>query len=52
MTREQLSRLNYILGRLEGFAAGCSGSLQTCVLDTCEMLSELIGELETEADND
>lgn len=49
MTQEQISRLKYILGRFEGIAAGCSGDLQTGVLDTCEMLAAWIDEAEKEA---
>ena len=49
MTPAQFSQINYILGRLEGIAAGCSGDLQTGVLDTCEMLAEWIDEAEKEA---
>lgn len=40
-TKDALS-LNYVLGRLEGLACGCEGAMQTGLLDTCEMLAEII----------
>ena len=48
MTPSDLSMLNYILGRLEGLACGCDGSLQSGLLDTCEQLAELIQKWERE----
>lgn len=45
MTIKQISTLNYILGRLEGFAEGLTPEQQTYLIDTCELL---IGVLEEE----
>ena len=45
-TLELISRLNYLLGRFEGIASVLPESQQTALLDTCEWLTELIGELE------
>lgn len=50
MTREDLSMLNYILGRFEGLACGCGGELQTGILDTCEQLAALIDKWEKESE--
>ena len=46
MTRADISTLNYILGRLEGLACGAENDLQTGIVDTCEMLAELIDKNE------
>ena len=49
MTLQEISRLNYILGRLEWLACGCDGDVQSGILDTCEMLAELLdGQEKTE----
>ena len=52
MSVSDISMLNYILGRLEGLACGCDGSLQSGILDSCEMLSEMIRKFEFEKDGD
>lgn len=45
MTAEQLSRLNYIIGRIEGIASGTSGDIQNALLYTAEMLNEMFDEV-------
>lgn len=43
MTMTEVSRINYIIGRIEGIAAGCENpAINNALLDTAEMLSELI----------
>ena len=48
MTHADISTLNYILGRLEGLACGAGNDVQAGILDTCEMLAELIDKNEKE----
>ena len=48
MTRKDLSTLNYILGCITGLTCGCSGNLQTGMINICEMLEKLIDKLENE----
>ena len=50
MSVSDISMLNYILGRLEGLACGCDGSLQSGILDSCEMLSAIIQKFEKDGD--
>lgn len=52
MNQSDLSMLNYILRRFEGLACGCDGSLQSGILDTCEMLSEMIRKFEKDGDGE
>ena len=44
MTLEERSKLNYILGRLEGAACGIieETMVRNCILDSCELLSEML----------
>lgn len=44
LTLADISRLNYILGRMEGIAAGSPDCIMTALLDTCELLLEFIDE--------
>lgn len=48
MTREDISFVNYILGRFEGLACGTTGDLQAGMLDTCEQLAALVAKWEKE----
>ena len=48
MTLKQITTLHYILGRLEGLAEGLEQSQRTYLLDTCELLDELLREEKTE----
>lgn len=49
MTLKQISTLHYILGRLEGMAENMVNQNQkTYLLDTCELLDELMREEKTE----
>lgn len=48
MTMQEISNLSYILGRLEGLACGCDGAVQSGILDTCEMLTELLDRQEAD----
>ena len=49
MTLKQISTLHYILGRLEGLAEGLENeNQQQYLLDTCEILDELLREEKTE----
>lgn len=49
MTLKQISTLHYILGRLEGLAENMVNQNQkTYLLDTCEILDELLREEEKE----
>ena len=48
MTMKQISRLNYILGRIEGIASGVEGDAKDALLDTAEWLDEFISEAEVE----
>ena len=52
MTTKQICTLHYILGRLEGVAEGLGEQnhqdSQQYILDTCEMLDELLREAEVE----
>lgn len=43
---EIISRLNYLLGRIEGISAGVPIEQQSCLLDTAEWLQEVIDNLE------
>ena len=44
MTELEKSRITYIIGRIEGIAAGCEPlhTIANALLDTAEMLTELI----------
>lgn len=42
MTNEQISRINYIIGRIEGIASGCEKYQEMALMDTAEMLEDLI----------
>ena len=44
MTIDEVSRINYIIGRIEGIAAGCEPlhTIASALLDTAEMLTALI----------
>ena len=46
MTHADISMLNHILGRLEGLACGAENNVKAGILDTCEMLAELIDKNE------
>lgn len=48
MTLKQITTLHYILGRLEGLAEGLEQNQQQYLLDTCELLDELLREEKTE----
>jgi len=41
-----ISRLNYLLGRIEGISAGIPVDQQSYLLDTAEWLAAVIDELE------
>lgn len=45
MTAEQLNRLNYIIGRIEGIGCVASREIGDALLDTVEMLNELVDEI-------
>lgn len=46
MTDKQISRFNYIIGRIEGIAAGCDADRASALLDTAEMLDALLDGVE------
>lgn len=41
-----ISRLNYLLGRIEGIAAGCDANHTQYLLDTAEWMAAVIDDLE------
>ena len=51
MTRDDISMLNYILGRFEGIAFGVDENVQDGILDTCEKLLVLLTKFEHEVEN-
>lgn len=48
MTINQIGTLNYLQGKLEGIAEMLDTSPQAAILTCCEMLGELLAELEAE----
>lgn len=48
MTLKQITTLHYILGRLEGLSESLEQNQQQYLLDTCELLDELLREEKTE----
>jgi len=47
MTLQEKSRLNYLLGRMEGLAEGIpEQAVRMSLISTCEMLTELLEENE------
>ena len=52
MTAEQLSRLNYIIGRIEGIGCVVPREIGDALLDTVEMLNELVDEVVEETEEE
>lgn len=46
MTEYEKSRINYIIGRIEGIAARCDADCASALLDTAEMLDALLDGVE------
>ena len=48
MTTYEYSRLQYIRGRMEGISCGCGDQARNALLDTCEMLAEVLDSMDVQ----